>query len=85
MDSIRKTSDGILIPNSLLKGLGDDLTVQVSGDVLIVEPAQRRAARTKLKGMLRRLRRAGRDFSPLGQQEIRAEVDKVRVKRARHS
>jgi antitoxin component of MazEF toxin-antitoxin module len=85
MDPIRKTGDGIFIPNSLLRGLGDDLSIEIAGDALIVESADRRVARNKLRQMLRQLQRVGRDPARLTEQEVRGEIDKVRVKRARHS
>jgi antitoxin component of MazEF toxin-antitoxin module len=85
MDPIRKTGDGIFIPNSLLRGLGDDLSIEIAGDALIVESAERRVARNKLRQMLRQLQRCGRDPARLTEQEVRGEIDKVRVKRARHS
>ena len=85
MDTIRRTSAGIFIPQSLLKTVGDDFLVEVSGDVLIVEPRERRAARDKLKKIVQQLRRANRDLRGPTEALVRSEVDKVRLKRAHHS
>jgi hypothetical protein len=82
MSGARYTKNGLLIPAEWLKKMGDDINVQRSGDVVIIESKQRLAARKRLGKLVRDLRRAARELGPLEDKKVSALVDKVRQARA---
>lgn len=84
MSKLRQTKDGLLIPSSLLKGLTGPVSVEREGNVLLIEPEQRRIARRRVASMVQRLRRAAKESENLTPAAISREVTAVRRKRAGH-
>jgi hypothetical protein len=84
MNKLRQTKDGLLIPSSLLKGLGGPVSVERQGNVLLIEPEKRRAARRRAARMVQRLRQAAQESGKLTTSAIAREVAAVRRKRASH-
>jgi len=84
MNKLRQTKEGLLIPPSLLKGLGGPVSVERQGNVLLIEPEKRRAARRRAARMVQRLRRAAQESGKLTTSAIAREVAAVRRKRASH-
>lgn len=84
MNKLRQTKEGLLIPSSLLKGIGDPVSVQRQGNVLLIESEERRAARGRAARMVQRLRRAAEASEELTASAIAREVAAVRRKRASH-
>lgn len=84
MSAIRYTKNGLLIPNALLKKLGQDVRVQRAQGVVIIESKQREVARKRLARLVRQLRQAGKEVGPIRPDEIEALVGEVRAARAGH-
>ena len=83
MDEFRVTKDGLFIPKSWMKGLGERVSVERRGEMLIVEPPARAAARRRLTETVSRIRAAGRDLGVLSAGDVRKEVKAARTRRAR--
>lgn len=83
MDEFRVTKDGLLIPRSWMKGLGARVSVERWGEMLIVEPPGRAAARRRLTKAVARIRAAGRDLGALSTGGVQTEVKAARARRAR--
>ncbi len=84
MNKLRQTKEGLLIPSSLLKGIGGPVSVQRQGNVLLIESEERRAARRRAARMVQRLRRAAEASGELTASAVAREVAMVRRKRASH-
>lgn len=82
--TVRCTKQGLVIPAALLKGMGEPFSVQRQGAVLIIESQERKAARTRLRRLVRQLRGASADVGGLTADDIAAEVEAVRRQRAGH-
>lgn len=82
MSSAQNTKDGLLIPAEWLKNMGDEINVQRTGSVVIIESKQRLAARKRLGKIVRSLRLAAREAGALQEDEIAVLVDEVRRARA---
>jgi hypothetical protein len=78
------TKNGLLIPSDWLKKMGEDISVQRVGSVVLIESKQRLAARKQLSKVVRDLRRTAHELSPPEENKISALVDKVRQARADH-
>jgi hypothetical protein len=61
MNKLRQTKEGLLIPSSLLKGMGGPVSVQRQGNVLLIESEERQTARRRAARMVQRLRRAAEE------------------------
>jgi hypothetical protein len=83
MDEFRVTKDGLLIPRSWMKGLGARVSIERHGEMLIVEPPARAAARRRLTKAVARIRAAGRALGALSAADVREEVKTARARRAR--
>jgi len=81
--ALRYTKEGLLIPAAWLERLGGKVAVRRSASRVIIESAERDAARRRLARMVRALRRAALERGALREPEIAAEVDAVRRRRAR--
>jgi hypothetical protein len=68
----------------VLKQLGDAVTVQRWRDVVIFESPKRRAARTRLTQLVRRLRKNSQSGDALSFDDITSELGAVRKSRARY-
>ena len=82
MSEARLTKTGLLIPRAWIEKLGDEVRVQRSGNVLIVESRARAIARKRLARLARGLRTAGRKLGAPGTDEVEALVREVRAARA---
>lgn len=83
MGEVLKVADpGLLIPAKWLRDMGQEVTVERAGDVLLIESARRAAARRRLQRAVKALRRAAQE-SDLTEDVIAAEVATVRAHRAR--
>jgi RecB family endonuclease NucS len=82
MSGAQYKKNGLLIPSEWLKKMGDDINVQRSGAVVIIESKQRLVARKQLAKYMRDLRRAAREVGPLEDKDVSALVDEVRQARA---
>jgi hypothetical protein len=81
--ALRYTKEGLLIPAAWLKRLGGKVAVRRSASRVIIESAERDAARRRLARMVRALRRAPAGRGALAESEFAAEVDAVKRRRAR--
>ena len=81
---IQYSEEGILIPSEWLKDMGTDVSVQKSGNVIIIETIQRKNARSQLQAMVQRLRQTGHELEPIPDDELASIVNKVREHRASH-
>jgi len=79
---IQYSEEGIFIPSEWLKDMGTDVSVQKSGDVIIIETKQREAARNRLQKMVRQLRQTARELKPITEDEVANLVNEVREYRA---
>ncbi len=84
MSSAQYKKNGLLIPAEWLKKMGDDINVQRTGAIVIIESKQRLVARKQLGKLVRDLRRAAREVGLLEDQKVSALVDEVRQARAGH-
>lgn len=82
MSEARLTKTGLLIPRAWVEKLGDEVRVQRSGNVLIIESRERENARKRLARVVRGLRAAGRKLGAPGTDEVEALVREVRAARA---
>lgn len=82
MNDARYTKDRLLIPTKWLKGLGGKVRVQRSANVLIIESAEREAARKQLGRAVRALRRSAAKLGNPTPTEIEKLVKEVRKTRA---
>jgi hypothetical protein len=85
MKTAKRTSrSNVVIPSAWVKGWGKPVVAYRGAEILILESPARAASRTRLARMVRKLRRATRElgFTP---DQIAAEVEAVRRKRARRS
>lgn len=82
MNAVRYTKEGVVIPTSWVKGWGKPVVAYRNAQVVILESPERAANRTRLAGMVRKLRRASRAVG-LTPEHITAEVEAVRRERAR--
>lgn len=82
MKALRNTKEGLVIPSAWVKRWGEKVSVQRTGDLVILESSQREAARRRLARMVRKLRRASRGLGSLTPDDLAAEVEKVRRQRA---
>jgi len=81
---VRYLTDGVLLPLEWFQDLGTDLNIEKSGRVIIIESAQRQAARRRLRALTQRLRQAGDELGTLSEIELTTIVQEVRAQRARH-
>ncbi len=79
MSDVRLTKNGLLIPRNWVKSLGDEVRVQRSGNVLIIESRERGIARKRLARMVKGLRVAGRKLGAPATEEIDALVREART------
>jgi hypothetical protein len=82
MSDARYTKNGLLIPAAWLKKLGQDVRVQRGVNVVLIESAQRHAARRRLAQMVKKLRRAGSKLGSLDSEQAQRLVDETRHSRA---
>ncbi len=82
MGALRSTKQGLIIPPAWVKGMGQSLSVQRTGNLIIIESADRIAARRRLTRMVKKLRRASRSLRPLTPEVLDSEINKVRRQRA---
>jgi TATA-box binding protein (TBP) (component of TFIID and TFIIIB) len=80
---IRYCEEGLIIPSDWLKDIGSEVSVQKSGQVIIIETKQREMARKRLKKMVKSLRQSARQVEPISESEIANIVNEVRESRAR--
>ncbi len=81
---VRYSPEGMVIPFDWLQDMGNDVNVQKSGNVIIIETAKRYMARRRLRAMVERLRQAGDELAPLDETEIGTLVDEIRESHACH-
>jgi len=84
MSGAQYTKNGLLIPAEWLRKMGDDISVQRAGAVVIIESKRRLAARKQLGKFVRDLRRAAHKMDPLEDKKVSALLDEVRQARAGH-
>jgi hypothetical protein len=82
MSDARYTKNGLLIPTAWLKKLGQDVRVQRGVNVVLIESAQRRAARRRLAQIVKKLRRAGSELGSLDTKQVQRLMDETRQSRA---
>ena len=64
---VEYSTKGIFIPFEWFKEMGRDVHVQKVGNVILIETAQRQAARKQLRETVQQLREAGREHCKRGQ------------------
>lgn len=79
---IHYSEEGLFIPSEWLKDMGTDVSVQKSGNVIIIETRQRQAARSQLKNMVQRLRRTSRELEAIPDDELASLASEVRERHA---
>ena len=85
MKTAKRTSkSNVVIPSAWVKGWGKPVVAYRGAEILILESPARAASRTRLARMVRKLRRATGELG-ITPDQIAAEVEAVRHKRARHS
>jgi hypothetical protein len=84
LKAVKYTKEGVVIPSAWIKGWGRPVVAHRGSEVLILESPARAANRKRLARMVSKLRRATRELG-ITPEQIAAEVDTVRRKRARRS
>ena len=85
MKTAKHTSrSNVVIPAAWVKGWGKPVVAYRGAEILILESPARAASRSRLTRMVRKLRRATRELG-ITPDQIAAEIEAVRRKRARHS
>lgn len=85
MKSVKHISKtNVVIPSAWVKGWGKPVVAYRGAEILILESPARAASRTRLARMVRKLRRATGELG-ITPNQIAAEVEAVRRKRARRS
>jgi hypothetical protein len=86
MKTAKRTSkkSNVVIPSAWVKGWGKPVVAYRGTEILILESPARAANRIRLARMVRKLRRATHELG-ITPEQITAEVEAVRHKRARRS
>jgi hypothetical protein len=84
MSNARKTRNGLLIPNEWLRELGENVRVQRSKSVVIIESEARADARKRLAAVTKKLRKSAHELGLPTDDEVDAIVKEVRATRAGH-